>query len=191
MCLSDRVLVYGDCAVNPDPTAPQLADIAISSAATADAIRHRPAGGACCRTRPAPPVSGADVDKVRAATELVHELRPDLLVGGADPVRRGGRPAGGVDQVARLPGRREGHRVDLPGPEHRQQHLQGRAAQCQRDRDRAGAAGTEQAGERPVPWCAGRRHREHRRHHRRPGAGRAGRGSDRRRQLRAAEGVVA
>ncbi|MET0966356.1 MAG: phosphate acetyltransferase [Nakamurella sp.] len=81
MCLSDRVLVYGDCAVNPDPTASQLADIAISSAATATqfGIDSRVA---MLSYSTGTSGSGADVDKVRAATDLVHELRPDLLVEG-------------------------------------------------------------------------------------------------------------
>jgi phosphate acetyltransferase len=81
MCLADRVLVYGDCAVNPDPTAEQLAEIAISSAGTAARFGVEPriamlsySTGASGR--------GADVDKVRAATELVRERRPDLPVEG-------------------------------------------------------------------------------------------------------------
>jgi phosphate acetyltransferase len=81
MCLSDRVLVYGDCAVNPDPTAEQLADIAISSAETATqfGIDSRVA---MLSYSTGTSGSGADVDKVRAATALVHELRPDLQVEG-------------------------------------------------------------------------------------------------------------
>jgi phosphate acetyltransferase len=81
MCLADRVLVYGDCAVIPDPTVEELAGIAISSAATALQFDIEPrvamlsysTGGSG---------TGADVDKVRAATELVRARRPDLPVDG-------------------------------------------------------------------------------------------------------------
>ena len=81
MCLADRVLVYGDCAINPDPTAEQLADIAISSARTAAQFGVDPrvamlsysTGGSG---------SGADVEKVREATAFVREREPDLLVEG-------------------------------------------------------------------------------------------------------------
>jgi len=81
MCLADRVLVYGDCAVNPDPTAEQLADIAISSAATAAQFGIEPRI-AMLSYSTGTSGSGADVDKVRAATELVRARRPDLSVEG-------------------------------------------------------------------------------------------------------------
>jgi len=81
MCLSDQVLVYGDCAVNPDPTAQQLADIAISSASTATQFGIDPRV-AMLSYSTGTSGTGADVDKVRAATDLVHELRPDLLAEG-------------------------------------------------------------------------------------------------------------
>ncbi|HEY0261195.1 MAG TPA: phosphate acetyltransferase [Lacisediminihabitans sp.] len=81
MCLEDRVLVYGDCAVNPDPNAEQLADIAISSATTAAQFRIEQRVAMLSYSTGASG-AGADVDKVRAATELVHERRPDLKVDG-------------------------------------------------------------------------------------------------------------
>jgi phosphate acetyltransferase len=81
MCLTDRVLVYGDCAVNPDPTAEQLADIAISSAATAAQFGIEPRV-AMLSYSTGESGSGADVDKVRRATELVRSRRPDLSVEG-------------------------------------------------------------------------------------------------------------
>jgi phosphate acetyltransferase len=81
MCLPDRVLVYGDCAVNPDPTAEQLADIAISSAETA-ALFHIEPRIAMLSYSTGESGSGSDVDKVRLATRLVRERRPDLLVDG-------------------------------------------------------------------------------------------------------------
>ena len=81
MCLADRVLVYGDCAVNPDPTAEQLADIAISSATTAQQFGIEPRV-AMLSYSTGSSGAGADVDKVRRATDIVHELRPDLLVEG-------------------------------------------------------------------------------------------------------------
>ncbi|GAA1673483.1 phosphate acetyltransferase [Nonomuraea maheshkhaliensis] len=81
MCLADRVLVYGDCAVNPDPTAEQLAGIAIASAGTAARFGVDPRIAMLSYSTGASG-AGADVDKVRAATDLVRELRPDLQVEG-------------------------------------------------------------------------------------------------------------
>lgn len=81
MCLADQVLVYGDCAINPDPTAEQLADIAISSAETAQQFHIEPRV-AMLSYSTGESGSGSDVDKVREATRLVKERRPDLLVDG-------------------------------------------------------------------------------------------------------------
>ena len=81
MCLENQVLVYGDCAVNPDPTAEQLADIAISSAATAAAFGVEPRV-AMLSYSTGSSGSGTDVQKVSEATELVKERAPDLLVEG-------------------------------------------------------------------------------------------------------------
>jgi phosphate acetyltransferase len=81
MCLADRVLVYGDCAVIPDPTVEELADIAVSAAGTAAQFGVDPRV-AMLSYSTGESGSGADVDKVRAATELVRSRRPDLLVDG-------------------------------------------------------------------------------------------------------------
>ena len=81
MALPDKVLVYGDCAVVPDPNAAQLADIAISSAKTAVAFGIDPYV-ALLSYSTGSSGSGADVEKVKEATALVKERRPDLLVEG-------------------------------------------------------------------------------------------------------------
>ncbi len=81
MCLSDRVLAYGDCAIVPDPTAEELADIAISSARTAAQFGIEPRV-AMLSYSTGESGSGAGVDKVRAATELVRQRDPSLLVEG-------------------------------------------------------------------------------------------------------------
>ncbi|MEY2247680.1 phosphate acetyltransferase [Streptomyces sp. SAS_267] len=81
MCLADKVLVYGDCAVNPDPDAEQLCDIAISSAATARQFGVEPRI-AMLSYSTGTSGSGADVDKVREATELVRARRSDLRIEG-------------------------------------------------------------------------------------------------------------
>ncbi len=81
MCLADRVLVYGDCAIVPEPTAEQLADIAISSAVTSGSFGIEPrvamlsysTGGSG---------SGPDVDRVREATRIVRERRAELKIEG-------------------------------------------------------------------------------------------------------------
>ena len=81
MCLEDRVLVYGDCAVIPDPTSDELADIAVSSAATARQFGVEPRI-AMLSYSTGTSGTGADVDKVRTATELVRERTPELDVEG-------------------------------------------------------------------------------------------------------------
>ncbi|MEU9995321.1 phosphate acetyltransferase [Streptomyces sp. NPDC050848] len=81
MCLADKVLVYGDCAVNPDPNAAQLADIAVQSAATAARFGVEPRI-AMLSYSTGTSGSGADVDKVREATKLVRESHPELRIEG-------------------------------------------------------------------------------------------------------------
>ncbi|BBX98473.1 phosphate acetyltransferase [Mycobacterium lacus] len=81
MCLPDRVLAYGDCAIIPNPTPEQLADIAICSARTAAQFGIEPRVAMLSYSTGASGV-GADVDKVRAATELVRARDPRLLVEG-------------------------------------------------------------------------------------------------------------
>lgn len=81
MCLADRVLAYGDCAIVPDPTAEELADIAISSARTAAQFGIEPRV-AMLSYSTGTSGTGADVDKVRKATELVRKRDPELLVEG-------------------------------------------------------------------------------------------------------------
>jgi len=81
MCMADRVLVYGDCAVNPKPDADQLAAIAISSAATAESFGIQ-ARVAMLSYSTGGSGSGADVDTVRAATRTVRALAPELKVDG-------------------------------------------------------------------------------------------------------------
>ncbi|MCB2181080.1 MAG: phosphate acetyltransferase [Desulfobulbaceae bacterium] len=81
MCLADRVLVFGDCAVNPDPDPQQLADIAISSAETARmfGIEQRVAMLSYSTGESG---KGKDVEKVRAAVNIARNMRPELRLEG-------------------------------------------------------------------------------------------------------------
>ena len=81
MCLADRVLVYGDCAVNPNPNPDQLADIAIASAETAQMFGIEPRIAMLSYSTGESGI-GEDVDKVREATQIAKERRPDLLIEG-------------------------------------------------------------------------------------------------------------
>ena len=95
MCLPEQVLVYGDCAVNPDPSAEQLAKIAVQSADSARAFGITPrvamlsysTGGSG---------AGEEVEKVKTATRIARSLRPDLPIDG--PLQY---DAATIDTVAR------------------------------------------------------------------------------------------
>ncbi|MBC7846267.1 MAG: phosphate acetyltransferase [Flavobacterium sp.] len=81
MCMEDRVSVFGDCAINPNPTAEQLAEIAISSAESSLAFGIEPKI-AMLSYSSGTSGKGDEVDKVRAATEIVRQKRPDLKIEG-------------------------------------------------------------------------------------------------------------
>lgn len=81
MCLENRVSVFGDCAINPNPTAEQLAEIAISSAETSRAFGIEPRIAMLSYSSGTSGI-GEDVDRVRKATDLVRKLKPELKVEG-------------------------------------------------------------------------------------------------------------
>ena len=100
MCLADRVLVYGDCAVNPNPNAEQLADIAVSAAETAQTFGIEPRVAMCSYSTGASG-TGQDVDKVREATAIVREKKPELKIEG--PIQYDAAVDAGVAKT-KLPG---------------------------------------------------------------------------------------
>ncbi|MEP6843001.1 MAG: phosphate acetyltransferase, partial [Pseudolysinimonas sp.] len=100
MALADRVLVYGDCAVIPEPTVDQLADIAISSAATARAFGIEPRV-AMLSYSTGDSGQGSEVERVRAATALVRVRAPELMVTGPIQYDAAADPTVGA---AKLPG---------------------------------------------------------------------------------------
>ena len=100
MCLADRVLVYGDCAVNPDPTAEQLAHIAVSSAETSRMFGIEPLV-AMLSYSTGESGKGEDVERVREATAKARELSPDLKIEG--PIQYDAAADAGVAK-AKLPG---------------------------------------------------------------------------------------
>ncbi|MDY6920357.1 MAG: phosphate acetyltransferase [Pseudomonadota bacterium] len=81
MCLPDQVMIFGDCAINPDPDAEQLADIALESAHSARAFGIEPKVAMISYSTGASG-TGADVDKVKQATDIVRQRCPDLRVDG-------------------------------------------------------------------------------------------------------------
>ncbi|MDX1601508.1 MAG: phosphate acetyltransferase [Salinimicrobium sediminis] len=81
MCLEDRVSVFGDCAINPNPTAEELAEICISSAESSKAFGIEPKI-AMLSYSSGSSGKGEDVDRVREATEIVKRKRPDLKIEG-------------------------------------------------------------------------------------------------------------
>jgi len=81
MCLADKVLVYGDCAVNPNPTAEELAHIAVTSAKTARSFGIDPRV-AMLSYATGKSGKGADVDMVKEATEIARKMQPDLPIEG-------------------------------------------------------------------------------------------------------------
>jgi phosphate acetyltransferase len=95
MCLPEQVLVYGDCAVNPNPDAEGLADIAIQSADSAQAFGITPRV-AMLSYSTGVSGSGSDVEKVKEATRIARERRPDLLIDG--PLQY---DAAAIEEVAR------------------------------------------------------------------------------------------
>jgi phosphate acetyltransferase len=81
MCMNDQVLVFGDCAINPDPNAEQLAEIAVQSAQTAKQFGVDPMI-AMLSYSTGSSAAGTDVEKVKAATEIIQKNYPDLKVDG-------------------------------------------------------------------------------------------------------------
>jgi hypothetical protein len=177
MCLPDQVLVFGDCAVNPNPTAAELADIAIQSADSAIAFGV-PARVAMLSYSTGASGAGEDVEKVAEADRPLAPPRPRAR--RPAPVRRGRHARRRAPEGAEVGRRREGDGPHLPRPQHRERHLQGGPALGERRQHRADAPGARQAGERPLPRLPRRGHRLHDQPHRDPGpAGRPGEGRDR------------
>src|SRR3990167_4684229 len=127
MCLPEQVVIFGDCAINPDPDAEELADIAIASADSARAFGVTPRVAMISySTRESG--TGSDVDKAREATRIALAKRPDLLIDGPLQYDAAMIPTIGASKA---PGSKvAGHATVLIFPDqYRQPPLQGRAAQ--------------------------------------------------------------
>ena len=154
MCLPEQVLVYGDCAVIPDPDAETLADIALQSADSASAFGIPPRV-AMISYSTGDSGAGVDVDKVREATRLAHEKRPDLLIDGPLQYDAAFMPDVAKTKAPNSPVAGRATVFIFPGPEYREHHLQGGSTERECHQHRSDAAGPETPGERPLARSAG------------------------------------
>ena len=153
MCLADRVLVYGDCAVNPKPDSAQLADIAISSADTAAAFGIDPRI-AMLSYATGDSAKGAQVDAVREATETVRRLRGDLKVDG--PIQYDAAVDASVAKLKLPDCEIAGSATVFIFPDLDTGNVAYKAVQRSSGarRGRPGVAGAAPAGERSQPGCS-------------------------------------
>ncbi len=140
-----RVSVFGDCAVNPNPTAEQLSEIAISSAESSRRFGIEPRIAMLSYSSGASG-EGEDVDKVREATEIVKRKRPDLKVEGPIQYDAAVDPFVGQSKTSQFRGSRAGKCAHFSRSKHRQQYIQSRAARNRCAGYWSHVAGTQQTG---------------------------------------------
>ena len=168
MCLPNQVLVYGDCAINPDPSAEELADIAIASAATAAAFGVEPRV-AMLSYSTGSSGSGSDVEKVLRGDRLIASARPTCWSRAPSSTTPPSTPRW---RNAKLPDSAVAGRAtvfifpDLNTGNNTYKAVQRSAG---RRRGRPGPPGAAQAGQRPVPRRDSARHRQHGGDHSDPG----------------------
>ena len=169
MALADRVLVYGDCAVIPDPTSRAAGRHRDFVVARRPCNSESSRGCAMLSYSTGESGSGADVEKVRAATALVHERRPELLVDG--PIQYDAAADATVG-AQKMPGSRVAGRATVfIFPDLNTGNNTYKAVQRSAGAVAIGPVlqGLQQARQRPVPWRARRGHRQHHRNHGDPG----------------------
>ena len=168
MCLDTKVLVYGDCAVNPDPNSEQLAEIAISSADTAKTFGIEPIVAMLSYSTGASG-KGADVEKVREGARIAKEKRPDLLLEGPIQYDAAIEPTVAKTKMPDSECCRTCHCFYLPRSEHRKQYLQSCSALLRCRRHWPGPPGVKKTGERSEPRMSGDRYCKYCGNHRNPG----------------------
>lgn len=156
MCFKDHVAVFADCAINLNPNAEQLAEIAIQSAETAKAFGLEPKVGMLSYSTLGSG-KGPDVDLVEEATTIVKDKAPDLAVVGSIQFDAAWSPTVAADQSQGRSGGGPCQCVRIPGSVRGQHRIQGGTAFLGSGRRRAGAAGSQPPGERSEPWRHGPR----------------------------------